>query len=130
MNDLLINRILVTTDFSTSARRAVDYGMCIARAWSAHVDLLSVVEVLRGFEFDAPFADPLLEMRRKEATRLLGDLATRVKREGLDVDWHLREGIPSEPTLSSWARMGGPDWTISCWVARRSVSSSKRRVLC
>jgi nucleotide-binding universal stress UspA family protein len=96
MNDLLINRILVATDFSTCARRAVDYGMCVAREWSAHVDLLYVVEVLRGLEFDAPFADPLLEMRRKEATRLLGDLATRVKREGLDVDWHLREGIPSE----------------------------------
>ncbi|WHZ15277.1 MAG: Universal stress protein family [Nitrospira sp.] len=96
MNDVLINRILVATDFSECARRAVEYGVYVARAWSAHVDLLYVVEVLRGLEFDAPFADPLLEGRRKEAVRLLGDQATRVKREGLGVDWHLREGIPSE----------------------------------
>ncbi|MBX3330147.1 MAG: universal stress protein [Nitrospira sp.] len=96
MNDLLINRILVATDFSACARRAVDYGMCVAREWSAHVDLLYVVEVLRRLEFDAPFADPLLEIRRKESEGLLGDLATRVKQEGLGVDWHLREGIPSE----------------------------------
>lgn len=77
-------------------RRAVEYGLCVARAWSAHVDVLYVVEMLRGLEFDAPFGDPLLEMRRKEAERLLGDLATRVKQEGLDVDRHLREGIPSD----------------------------------
>jgi nucleotide-binding universal stress UspA family protein len=55
-----------------------------------------VVEVLRGLEFDAPFPDPLLEMRRKEAERLLGELVTRVKQEGLDVGGQLREGIPSE----------------------------------
>ena len=96
MNDLLINRILVATDFSACARRAVDYGLCVAHAWSAHVDLLYVDEVMRGLEFDAPFADPLLEKRRKEAEQLLDDLATRVKQEGLDADWHLREGIPSE----------------------------------
>lgn len=96
MNDLLINRILIATDFSACARRAVDYGMCVARACSAHVDLLYVVEELRRLEFDAPFADPLLETRRKEAERLLGELAARVKQEGLDVDWHLGEGIPSE----------------------------------
>lgn len=96
MNELLINRILVATDFSACARRAVEYGMCVARAWSAHVDLLYVVEVLRSLGFDEPFADPLLETRRKEAERLLGDLEARVKQEGLDVDWHLREGIPSE----------------------------------
>jgi len=96
MSDLLINRILVATDFSACARRAVDYGLCVAHAWSAHVDLLYVVEVLRGLEFDAPFADPLLEKRRKEAEQFLGDLTTRVKQKGLDVEWHLREGIPSE----------------------------------
>lgn len=54
MNDLLINRILVATDFSECARHAVDYGTYVARAWSAHVDLLYMVEVLRGLEFDAP----------------------------------------------------------------------------
>lgn len=96
MNDPLINRILIATDFSTCARRAVEYGVCVARAWSAHVDLLYVVELLRGLEVDGPFADPLVETRRKEAEQFLGDLAARVKQEGLDVDWHLREGIPSE----------------------------------
>ncbi|BFU88935.1 MAG: universal stress protein [Nitrospira sp.] len=96
MNDLLINRILVATDFSACARRAIDYGLCVARTWSAHVDLLYVVEMLRGLEFDAPFADPLLEMRRKEAEQRLGDLAARIKQEGLEVDWHLRQGIPSD----------------------------------
>lgn len=101
MNDLLINRILIATDFSECARRAVEYGVCVARAWAAHVDLLYVVEVLRGLEFDASFADPLLEVRRKEAARLLDDQATRVKREGLDVDRHLREGIPSEQIVQA-----------------------------
>lgn len=95
MNDLLINRILIATDFSECARRAVEYGVCVARAWSAHVDLLYVVEVLPGLGFEAPFVDPLLEVRRKEATSLLEELRTGVKREGLAVDWRLREGIPS-----------------------------------
>ena len=96
MNDLLINRILVATDFSECARRAVEYGICIGRAWSAHVSLLYVVEVLHGLEFDAPFADSSREARRKEAERLLGEPATRVNQEGLTADVHLREGIPSE----------------------------------
>lgn len=96
MNDHLISRILIATDFSECARRAVEYGLCVARAWSARVDLLHVVEVLRGVELDVPSADPVLELRRKEAERLLSNLATRVKREALDAAWHLREGIPSE----------------------------------
>ncbi len=101
MNDLLISRILVATDFSVCARRAVDYGACMARAWSARVDLLHVVEMLRGLEIDEPLVDPLLELRRKESERLLGDLTTGVKGEGLGVEWHLCAGIPSEQIVQT-----------------------------
>jgi len=96
MKNPLMSRILVATDFSECARGAFEYGLDFARGWSAHVDLLSIVEVLPGIEFSAPFPDPLVELRRKESERLLDELADRVKREPLEVGTHVRQGIPSQ----------------------------------
>ncbi len=101
MKEPLINRILVATDFSVCARQACEYGLYFARAWSAHVDLLSVIEVLPGLELDAPFADPLVELRRKESERLLGELVSRVEREQVAVDRHVRHGIPSQEIVQA-----------------------------
>ncbi|HEU4685149.1 MAG TPA: universal stress protein [Nitrospira sp.] len=101
MKQPLINRIVVATDFSECAERAVEYGIYFALGWSAHVDFISVVETLPGLEFDRPFADPLTELRRKESERLLGELAARVQREQLDVNWHVRHGIPSQEIVQA-----------------------------
>jgi len=64
MNEALINRVLVATDFSACARRALEYGVYVARIWSAHMDLLHVVEMQPGLELDASVPDPLVELRR------------------------------------------------------------------
>ena len=96
MSASLMKRILVATDFSACARRALEYGIYVARIWSAHMDLLHVVEMQPGLELAASVPDPLRESRRMESERLLGDLATLVKRGGVGVAWHLRQGIPSE----------------------------------
>jgi nucleotide-binding universal stress UspA family protein len=101
MKEPLISRVLVATDFSDCAGRAFEYGLHVARVWSAHVDLVSVVEVLPGLGLDAPFADPQLDLRRKESERLLNDLATRVERERLGVDRHLRQGIPNQEIVQT-----------------------------
>ena len=96
MNEALIHRVLVATDFSACARRAFEYGIYVARIWSAHMDLLHVEEMQPGLELDASVPDPLRESRRMESERLLGDLAARVKRDGPSVGVCLRQGIPSE----------------------------------
>lgn len=111
MNEALINRVLVATDFSACARRALAYGVYVARIWSAHMDLLHVVEMQPGLELDASVPDSLVELRRKESERLLGDLVSRVKREGPSVDGRLRQGIPSEQ-ISQAALEQGADLVV------------------
>jgi nucleotide-binding universal stress UspA family protein len=101
MSASLMKRILIATDFSVCARRALEYGVCFARAWSASLDLLHVVEVLPGLEADASAADPLMEPRRKESGRILSNLATLVRRDGMEVVWRVRQGIPSEQIVQA-----------------------------
>jgi nucleotide-binding universal stress UspA family protein len=101
MSASLMKRILLATDFSVCARRALEYGLCFARAWSVSLDLLHVVEVLPGLEADDSAADPLMEPRRKESGRILSNLATIVRRDGMEVVWLVRQGIPSEQIVQA-----------------------------
>ena len=93
-----LNRILVPTDFSDSARHALGYGVSLAREFGAELLLLHVVEALPGAYaselFPAPIAEVLDQVSgyaRTELSRLTAEVAEK----GVPVRERLVQGKPS-----------------------------------
>lgn len=93
-----LQRILVPTDFSESARHALTYGISFAKEYDAELVLLHVVETLPvGYAtdlFPVPMAEVFQELSayaRKELAALHADVVAR----GVAVREVLRQGRPS-----------------------------------
>lgn len=91
-----ISRILMATDFSKCAGRALEYAAFLAGACSAPLELLHVVEVLPDLDLDSVAANHYFEHCRKHAERPLDELATYLAGVGLAAKWRLHLGIPSQ----------------------------------
>lgn len=91
-----IRRILVATDFSECAGRALEYAAILAGAYSAPVELLHVVEALSDMDHDSVASSHYFELCRKQAERPLDELATHLAEGGLAAKWRLHLGIPSQ----------------------------------
>jgi len=93
-----IRRILVPTDFSDSARQALDWGVALARPFTAEIVLLHVVENLTvGYAsdlFPVPMAEVYEEISGYARTEL-SKLAAEVRGQGLTVQERLSQGTPS-----------------------------------
>ncbi len=94
----LIRRILVPTDFSDSAREALDWAQTLAREFKAEILLLHVVENLTvGYAsdlFPVPMAEVYEEISSYARTEL-GKLAEEVRKSGVTVTERLAQGTPS-----------------------------------
>jgi nucleotide-binding universal stress UspA family protein len=94
----LIRRILVPTDFSDSARQALEWAVSLAREFKAEVLLLHVVENLTvGYAsdlFPVPMAEVYEEISSYARTEL-GKLAGEVRASGVAVAERLAQGTPS-----------------------------------
>jgi nucleotide-binding universal stress UspA family protein len=93
-----IRRILVPTDFSDSARQALDWGVALARPFTAEILLLHVVENLTvGYAsdlFPVPMAEVYEEISGYARTELQ-KLAAEVRAQGLVLHERLSQGTPS-----------------------------------
>jgi universal stress protein A len=102
---ILLQHILVPTDFSDASSAAVTYGVAFARAFGARLHLLHaavrheldvIVERQRAIEFflaDASTATSPLELDdvgRRAAHEILGKLLTHEDQETLKVEYVLR----------------------------------------
>lgn len=94
----VIRRILVPTDFSDSARQALDWASTLAREFKAEILLLHVVENLTvGYAsdlFPVPMAEVYEEISgyaRSELAKLVQELRTG----GVTVTERLAQGTPS-----------------------------------
>lgn len=100
----LFERILVATDFSACAARALDYAILLAAAFSARVELFHVLEIVPGMEQDE-VVRPYLERRRQHGDQQLDQLVARVQARGLAVQGRQTVGAPS-PSESINAEAG------------------------
>jgi nucleotide-binding universal stress UspA family protein len=91
-----LHKILVTTDFSKTARKAFPAAAGLARRYGASL-LLAYVEESRlppvAFEYADVGLDQLIERQRTEAASQLDRIA-RADFEGLSVTLRTAEGIP------------------------------------
>ncbi len=90
--------LLVPTDFSEDAIRAVDQAAELSGPLEAQVKLLHVyprvIDSFRTFGLEIP-APPVPELRRSAAVRLDQEVE-RLRGRGLEAEWLLREGSASE----------------------------------
>jgi nucleotide-binding universal stress UspA family protein len=93
-----LKRILVPTDFSESARRALRYGMSFAREYKADLVLLHVVENLTvGYAsdlFPVPMAEVFDEISGYAKTEL-AKLGAEAREKGVSVRELVVQGKPS-----------------------------------
>jgi nucleotide-binding universal stress UspA family protein len=94
----LVKSILVPTDFSDSAREALDWAIALAREFQARILLLHVVENLTvGYASDL-FPVPMAEVYEEISTFAraeLGKLAEQVRAGGVEATERLAQGTPS-----------------------------------
>lgn len=97
-----LERVLVPTDFSDSAHKALVYGASFAKEFSAELVLLHVVEpVAIGYGsdlFPVPMAEVFEEMSGY-AREQLGKLAAEAREKGVVVRELVVQGKPSSEVL-------------------------------
>jgi nucleotide-binding universal stress UspA family protein len=91
-----IKRILVATDFSECAGRALHYATFMAGVCSAPVELLHVVDITEDMDLDSLEVDRYFEHCRKQAEKPLDDMTRTLEKHGLVAKWRLGRGIASQ----------------------------------
>jgi nucleotide-binding universal stress UspA family protein len=97
-----VERILVPTDFSESAKEALDYAIEFAKPFSAEIHLLhsfaanpgSITPYSPGLPFD------FVEAVRNAAKARLNEEAERVSAAGVEVHQHVKDDVPFEAIAS------------------------------
>ncbi|AUX09976.1 universal stress protein UspA [Halalkaliarchaeum desulfuricum] len=94
----MYDRLLIPVDGSTGAARAVEYGLSVARATDAAVDLLYVVDTSIDRLIDPEEGRTLLDRSEKAGRRVTADIQKR--ETDLDIDREIRHGKPYEEILA------------------------------
>ena len=97
-----VNSVLVATDFSETARVAVDGAIAVAKSFEAKL------HVVHAFETPVPFANPydvvvpqgFLDDALHSAGRDLAKVVEKIDSEGLKAESHMTEG-PAAPSIDT-----------------------------
>ncbi|HEX6260118.1 MAG TPA: universal stress protein [Woeseiaceae bacterium] len=91
-------RILVPLDGSSAAEKAIPHAAAIARAFSAEVELLGVVDESNG-SFAAPVNSLDWQLSKLQTEVYLSRTVDTLKERGLRAAWELREGDPAQAII-------------------------------
>ena len=101
--DRTYDTVLVATDGSRAAERAVDHGIALARRCDADVHALAVIDVAEllelGYVGDRVRFEATIEPLEDEAKRAVGAVRERGRDAGVDVLPVVRQGDPVETIL-------------------------------
>ncbi|ELZ21992.1 universal stress protein [Natrinema limicola] len=96
----MYDTILVPTDGSDPANRAVEHALALAEHYDSHVDILYCVETSRYGEPALSSAEIVLNDLEERGQALLDDLAERADNYGTEVSTCLCHGRPWEEILA------------------------------
>jgi nucleotide-binding universal stress UspA family protein len=91
-------RILVPLDGSPAAEKAIPHAASIARAFSAEVELLGVVDQTSG-SFAAPINSLDWQLSKLQTEVYLSRTASILQDKGVRASWELREGDPAQAII-------------------------------
>jgi nucleotide-binding universal stress UspA family protein len=105
---VMYRNVLVPTDGSEAADRALARGIDLARAFDGSVHVLYVVEPLQTAEYDA---GAIYDALRTEGERATEAAAERVREAGLPVETAVEVGVP-HTTILEYADAHGADLVV------------------
>ncbi|MDB4970215.1 MAG: UspA domain protein [Myxococcales bacterium] len=119
----MIQQILIPTDFSDVAQRAVEYGCQLATRLGARVTLLHAFSPGIVALPDAVFAatDAELRLLEEAAQHHLRAIAVESQRAGLQIECVAVEGVAAE-TVTSYARQRQFDLIVMGTHGRRGLT--------
>ena len=136
MEQSLINRVLVATDFSDCATQALDYASFLAKAHGAPVDILHVTELLPDMDPTGRAAGLYVDERRRMVEGLLQQVVEGFAERGVSARARQRVGVPSQQineaasycgadlvVLGSYGRSGLADLALGS-TAERVIRSA------
>src|SRR5574340_244480 len=96
-----MERVLLATDFSAGAARALAYASFFASAWKTHLDLLHVIPLWPDVDLLGVLDCLKLDQIRQEIRVKLEDLGSQMRRTGVRAQAYQDEGIPSERIVAA-----------------------------
>ncbi len=98
-----IDKILVPVDFSSSADRAVDHAIELARKFDAEIHLLHSYQLSPGaiLPYETALPATIYDDLRKVATQELTKVHDRVKAAGPSCVMHLSQDIPANAIVQA-----------------------------
>ena len=103
-----IRSILVPTDFSESAARALEHAVSWAKTFRARIHLLHAyqVPIQIGVGEPVPLPQEFFDQMRDRAQRRLDDLAAKLSSDGIDVQTHLALEAASPAIVQAAEELG------------------------
>ncbi|GMA70691.1 universal stress protein family [Leuconostoc litchii] len=90
----MISRIVIAIDGSEAAKRAVDFGVELAKKMDAKIDIVTVIQypTITYYDSDQSFYDSLMKRMTDSASAKLDEAAAVVKDAEIAVDTHVFQG--------------------------------------
>ena len=103
-----IRSILVPTDFSESASRALEHAVAWAKTFRARIHLLHAyqVPIQIGVGEPVPLPQEFFDQMRERSQRRLDELAAKLRSDGLDAATHLTAEAPSRAIVEVAEQLG------------------------
>jgi len=98
--------ILVATDFSPNAARALEWGTSLARARGARLGLLHALDVHGPLSDFLPASSDLDAQLREATQQRLEELAAALRAQGVEAEIHLTGGVASQAVVRTAAELG------------------------
>ena len=92
----LMTRVLLATDFSPCAARALEYALAVTSSWKAELHVLHVLEFYPGMDPEYPVNQMYLDELRKDADRQFIDVEKHAAGSGVSIRKRIEFGIPSQ----------------------------------
>lgn len=139
-----IKRILVVSRSTKYCRKAVHYGISLARKYGAELYMLHVIHNpfgLEGLSLAIPSLRTIEEGYKKlqeEAKRELDEIIDRERGKGMPVKVFMREGDPKEEILSVveenkidlLVMLAHEEWRLEHFLFSRSIEAIIRKMPC
>ncbi|MEJ2086027.1 MAG: universal stress protein [Acidobacteriota bacterium] len=101
-----LERVLVATDFSDTARSGLDWAIEVAKTHDASIDLVHALLVPNRATDFVPSPPDFSESLQEAASGRLTEVTEKVKQTGVSVNSELRLGVASQVILQTAADLG------------------------
>lgn len=96
-----LQSILVATDFSQTAQAGIDWAVLLATSHGARIELIHALLVPNRATDFVPSPPDFTEALQEAASGKLNEAAEAIRAKGVEVDSHLRLGVPSQVLLQA-----------------------------